>query len=478
MSDVDAAAAAEAAAQDAWEKEMEMMMDQRDNRSRSRSFIETPSTPVQTDMPRTQSLGPLGFRSRATSRARGAQDYDDDEKYDQDATDEERDIARQAAATTKLYLAGSAPVDLEAIALQDAMHASSGNRNTGQHAEAGALSAKALDLLSQGLALRTRDSDERRSMTEEELEEKKMAEEEAIKLQKEREIPPSMEENIEASPPRKKKGTLGKAFSGFKSKMFGGGSKRQAAAAAAAAVSGNRGSITSAIGTSRPPGPLVARRASASQMAEVKDAEGEVKRKPHKIKLLLLGDSGVGKTSLMRVFSGDEFSESMLATAGVDFKLRNMKLEDEYDVALQIWDTAGQERFHRITSTYYKGANGIILVYDVSDKRGFDNVGYWMKNIQQHSPTNMPAMLLVGNKIDLPTRVVNTDEGQSAADQYSCRYMETSAKTSENTSNALETIARDALIMTINTSMTQKELLEREQRLDGGKLNKDNCTIS
>ncbi|KDO16763.1 hypothetical protein SPRG_17752 [Saprolegnia parasitica CBS 223.65] len=177
----------------------------------------------------------------------------------------------------------------------------------------------------------------------------------------------------------------------------------------------------------------------------------------------------------MRVFSGDEFSESMLATAGVDFKLRQLRLEDEHDVALQIWDTAGQERFHRITSTYYKGANGIILVYDVSDKRGFDNVGYWMKNIQQYSTPNMPAMLLVGNKIDLPTRIVPSEDGQAAASQYNCRFIETSAKTSENTSDALETIARDALIMTLNPSMTQRELLERERR---GKLTHDNCTIS
>ncbi|RHY92379.1 hypothetical protein DYB35_002762, partial [Aphanomyces astaci] len=482
-SDVGAEAAADTVDQDAWEREMEMMLEQRDSRSRSRSFIEmhnssVPPHPQVDKLPRPQSLGTTGFRSAqvdGTSRARGA--TADDESHDDDgySYDDEGSVARQAARSTKLYLAGSAPVDLDAIAMmQDGLHGCGSNR-AAQHIEAGPLSAKALDILSQGLAMRADDSAERRSMTEEELEEKKMAEEEAIKLQQEREMPSSIgvvEEapvdvavvsSAMASAGRvKKKGSLGKAFSGIKTKMFGKKPNGLASdAPSSSSSSSNRSSITAAIGTSRPAGPLAHRRASSSAMPEYAGRPGDqAKRKPYKIKLLLLGDSGVGKTSLMRVFSGDEFSESMLATAGyvvpaldsmcwsyglmimgcrVDFKVRSLTLEDEYDVALQIWDTAGQERFHRITSTYYKGANGIILVYDVGDKRGFDSraivlglchiwvvhvdVGYWMKNIQEHSPSNMPAMLLVGNKIDLATRVIVTEMGQAAADAYHCRYM-------------------------------------------------------
>ncbi|OQR94890.1 Rab8 family GTPase [Achlya hypogyna] len=449
----------EAEEQAAWEREMEMMLDQRDSRSRSRSFCG--------EAPADHGYG----RSRSASRARELPELVDDSS-DQvlspplDSVDDSytgTDVSRHAAALTKIYLAGSAPVDVDSITFNDG----SGAR-AAHPAETGALSAKALDILSQGLAMRTTaDELDRKSMTEEELEEKKMAEEEAIKLQQERLPAPELTAGDEAAAPAKAKSSL---LSGFKSKVFTKFGPKSGAAPT------NRGSITS---VTKATGRGSLGRAPSSHSASAADDEGKpVAKKPHKIKLLLLGDSGVGKTSLMRVFSGDAFSESMLATAGVDFKLRQLRLEDEHDVALQIWDTAGQERFHRITSTYYKGANGIILVYDVSDKRGFDNVGYWMKNIQQYSTPNMPAMLLVGNKIDLPTRVVNSEDGQAAASQYNCRFIETSAKTSENTSDALETIARDALIMTLNPSMTQRELLERERRLNGGKLTHDNCTIS
>jgi small GTP-binding protein len=133
----------------------------------------------------------------------------------------------------------------------------------------------------------------------------------------------------------------------------------------------------------------------------------------------------------------------------VDFKLRHISLDGENEIALQIWDTAGQERFHRITATYYKGANGIVLVYDVTDRKGFDNVGYWMNNIKQFSGSTIPAMLLVGNKTDLPNRTVSSQEGQATAAQYNCRFIETSAKTSYNTNGALETIARDAFLMSV-----------------------------
>ncbi|GLE06102.1 hypothetical protein PINS_up015313 [Pythium insidiosum] len=271
--------------------------------------------------------------------------------------------------------------------------------------------------------------------------------------------------------------TLSAKAAFFRAKMFKSAKATSSSPPAPAGASNTTASPAASSGSSVSASTLATKDQRGSASAESTAAPAPaVPVKRHKLKLLLLGDSGVGKTSLMRVFSGDEFSESMLATAGVDFKLRNIAIGDE-EIALQIWDTAGQERFHRITATYYKGANGIVLVYDVSDKKSYDNVGYWMNNIRQYASPNMPAMLLVGNKIDLPNRVVGTEEGVATAKQYDVRFIETSAKTSENTNGALETIARDAFFMSLNPNVTQKTLMEKEKSLLGRR-NKENCVIS
>ncbi|EGZ08015.1 hypothetical protein PHYSODRAFT_526616 [Phytophthora sojae] len=441
--ELSAAEQAEAEAQRAWEREMELAMESR-GRTRSRSILAD-------DEPQRKDPEELAYdarRSRArcfSSREVGAEDADArvQEEADADARsrrrscsfsalepprglareesedeDGEEDAAKRAASLSKIYLAGSAPVDVSK--LQDDSKIV-GVKKVEVVQPTGALSAAALDALSEGLQLSVDNSPmppTDTQLTEEQLEEKKMEEEEDHKLKAEK---------LSA------RRSLSVRASMFRNKMFKStsrllnseeGVKQQAARASVAADK-----LTAEV---------------------VADAVPVAPKKKHKLKLLLLGDSGVGKTSLMRVFSGDEFSESMLATAGVDFKLRHINVADEA-ITLQIWDTAGQERFHRITATYYKGANGIVLVYDVSDRRSFDNVGYWMNNIRQYStPTQMPAMLLVGNKIDLPNRVVSLEEGQAAASQYGCRFIETSAKTSENTNGALETIARDAFLISVN----------------------------
>lgn len=102
-----------------------------------------------------------------------------------------------------------------------------------------------------------------------------------------------------------------------------------------------------------------------------------------RIKLLLLGDSGVGKSSLIMRWTLDSFSPSLTSTVGVNFKSKKINYHGEL-MQVQVWDTAGQENFHKITTSYYKGAQGIMLVYDVSDQKSFDNVEYWIKNIKSH----------------------------------------------------------------------------------------------
>ena len=158
-------------------------------------------------------------------------------------------------------------------------------------------------------------------------------------------------------------------------------------------------------------------------------------------KLLLIGDSGVGKSCLLLRFADDTYTESYISTIGVDFKIRTIELDGK-TIKLQIWDTAGQERFRTITSSYYRGAHGIIVVYDVTDSESFNNVKQWLHEIDRYACENVNK-LLVGNKIDLsaPKRVVTTEQGKEFADSLKIEFLETSAKTAVNVENAFMTMA-------------------------------------
>ncbi|CAK9215725.1 unnamed protein product [Sphagnum troendelagicum] len=161
------------------------------------------------------------------------------------------------------------------------------------------------------------------------------------------------------------------------------------------------------------------------------------------IKLLLIGDSGVGKSCLLLRFSDDTFTTSFITTIGIDFKIRTIEL-DNRRIKLQIWDTAGQERFRTITTAYYRGAMGILLVYDVTDESSFNNIRNWIRNIELHASDNVNK-ILVGNKADMDEsrRVVPTAKGQALADEYGIKFFETSAKTNLNVEHVFFTIARD-----------------------------------
>jgi Ras-related protein Rab-8A len=159
------------------------------------------------------------------------------------------------------------------------------------------------------------------------------------------------------------------------------------------------------------------------------------------MKLLMIGDSGVGKTCLLLRYANDSFSPTFITTIGIDFKIKNIDIDGKR-VKLQIWDTAGQERFRTITTSYFRGAQGILLLYDVTDRRSFESIRNWVSQIQQHADVNVNK-ILVGNKCDmLDEKVVSTEEGQKLAREFGMDFFECSAKNNINVEPAFVGLGR------------------------------------
>mmetsp|Transcript_7027 Transcript_7027/g.10995 ORF Transcript_7027/g.10995 Transcript_7027/m.10995 type:complete len:207 (-) Transcript_7027:284-904(-) len=158
-------------------------------------------------------------------------------------------------------------------------------------------------------------------------------------------------------------------------------------------------------------------------------------------KLLMIGDSGVGKTCLLLRYANDSFSPTFITTIGIDFKIKNVEVDGKR-IKLQIWDTAGQERFRTITTSYFRGAQGILLVYDVTDRRSFESIRNWISQIQQHADVHVNK-ILVGNKCDmLDEKVVSTEEGQRLAKEFGVDFFECSAKNDINVEQSFLGLAR------------------------------------
>ena len=175
------------------------------------------------------------------------------------------------------------------------------------------------------------------------------------------------------------------------------------------------------------------------------------------VKLLMLGDSGVGKSSLMIRFTNSTFSQQMMGTTGIDMRMKKMCIGERW-VQIQIWDTAGQERFHSISRTYYRGAHGIILTYDVGDRTSFANLPNWLEDIRKN--TAMVCILLVGNKIDVPA-VVGEEEGRSLAEKNNIPFILTSAKNDQNVQDAFLNLIETILSSGIVKKTANKKLIDR-----------------
>ena len=162
-------------------------------------------------------------------------------------------------------------------------------------------------------------------------------------------------------------------------------------------------------------------------------------------KILTLGESSVGKTCILRRFVEGQFFKNQLSTIGIDFKAKTLKI-GEHDIRLKIWDTAGEERFRHITSQYYKGAEGIILVYDLTKRETFEKINDWMTQIKNNTRSNEISIVLLGNKKDMEEkRVVSFQEGKEIADQFGVKFFETSAFDGSGINEAFEKLTEDIM---------------------------------
>ena len=190
------------------------------------------------------------------------------------------------------------------------------------------------------------------------------------------------------------------------------------------------------------------------------------------IKLLMIGESGVGKTCLLLRYANDSFSPTFITTIGIDFKIKPIDLDGKR-VKLQIWDTAGQERFRTITTSYFRGAQGILLVYDVTDRDSFNAIRGWVDQIDKHADVNVNK-ILIGNKCDMSQRKVSEEEGAKLAEEYGIPFYETSAKENINVERAFITLARDSMERLLsdphagNTGGTGGRTLKETENNGGG----------
>ena len=188
-------------------------------------------------------------------------------------------------------------------------------------------------------------------------------------------------------------------------------------------------------------------------------------------KILILGDSFVGKTNILKRFIHNEFDSTTKETVGVEFDSKNYNF-GEKTIKAQIWDTAGQERYRSVTKAYYKGAKGALLVYDISRRITFENIDNWLIDLRTNGDKDI-LIILIGNKSDLNSkREVNKDEAETKAEQYNIAFLETSAKNGDNIDKAFSELV-EQVYNANKTSIEKNDVKVEGNNEDGISLQKD-----
>ena len=173
------------------------------------------------------------------------------------------------------------------------------------------------------------------------------------------------------------------------------------------------------------------------------ESENDFENFDLKLKVMVLGESMVGKTSLITRYTNEKFGGRYLCTVGIDFQKKKLLISNK-KIVLQIWDTAGQERFRNVTKNYFHASQGFVLAYDINNKDSFEKMQYWVEEIQSNADEKIKC-ILVGTKCDLDSREVQFDEGDELAEKFGFKFFETSAKDNINIKETFEALVKDIL---------------------------------
>ena len=197
----------------------------------------------------------------------------------------------------------------------------------------------------------------------------------------------------------------------------------------------------------------------------------------YKCKLLIIGDSEVGKTSVVSRYTKDIFNLNYLATTGIEFFSKDENIDNKI-VRIELWDTAGQEKFHSLTAGFFRNAEGIIVMFDVTNTISFENIRNWTESIKTHMSSeidNIPV-IIVGNKIDLYEREIKTEEANKYCNELGYKYFETSAKTGENVNQTIKYLVKEVLKIKVNKNKnTQSNNEQNANIIITKRQNEGNC---